>query len=250
MAFSASLHADQPASVDLFQKGLLAYRNQDFSEARDSFLKLLQEGQQSPNILHNLALSNFQLGDKALAMALWRKALAMDPSFHPAIAGRDYLEASTNMRPWERDQLSLYMRRLLDSVSLHEFLWWLAGVLAFCGFLWIRYFAKRREALEDELPLPSFPFHATIVSFFFLLGATLCWFKVQHLRYDRATVIVARAEARSLPNDDSVALFEIAGGQEVIVRRQERDWLQVQNSDRATGWLKESEVLTALGKFK
>ena len=77
---------------DLLQKGLAAYQNKQFPEARDAFQKLLDQGDMTPGILSDLALTVYQLDQKPLALALWRKALSMQPNFRPAVKGRDFLE--------------------------------------------------------------------------------------------------------------------------------------------------------------
>jgi uncharacterized protein YgiM (DUF1202 family) len=58
----------------------------------------------------------------------------------------------------------------------------------------------------------------------------------------RATVIAKKASARSLPTEEGVALFELNGGSEVLIRRRDKDWSQVQNSEGSSGWVANSEL--------
>src|SRR5438046_1701602 len=77
--------ADTPSKEDFFEKGLASYQSKQYAEARDAFQKQLDQGKVSPGLLNNLALSVYQLDQKPFALALWRKALSIQPGFKPAV---------------------------------------------------------------------------------------------------------------------------------------------------------------------
>ncbi len=246
-----SVQADESSSSeDLFQKGLAAYQNKQFEEARDNFHNLVVAGRSSSALFHNLALAYFQLDQKAYAMAFWRKALAIDSGFRPALAGRTLLEAKFNMRPWEKDSFALWSRRMLENVSFYELLWVIALLLGATGFIWIRYLAARKIAIEDEQPKPAFPMMAAVLGTILVGTLLLVGLKFQVMSITRATVVLPKVSARSLPADEGVSLFEMSGGSEVMVRMKNADWLQVQNSDGASGWVKGSEVIVTEGRIR
>lgn len=237
--------AEDSGHQDLFQKGLADYQSRKYEEARTDFEKLLDQGTISARLLHNLALTYFQMNQKPRALALWRKALVIDPSFRAARAGRDMMESRFNMRPFERDSFNLWLRRTLEFISFYEVLWLMAFVLSGSGWLWIRYSSERRQALDEDQPLPAFPVSAVLVTviFFFCVGLTVL--KSNALLTPRGTVVSEKASVRSLPSDDGVPLFEIGGGMEVLIRRQENGWKQIQNADGNTGWIKDSDILVS-----
>lgn len=245
---SFAVFAEETSDENLFQKGLAAYQNKQFAEARDLFQKLLEQDVVSAPLLHNLALAQFQLQQAPLALALWRKALNLDPGFQPARAGRDFAEGKLQVRGFERDRFREGLRRTLEFISFYESLWVIALFLAVTGWLWIRFWAERRHALDEERPLPPFPTAAVFMSVLLLACCGLSVLKLQQALRVRATVVAAKAGARSLPTDDGVSLFELNGGAEVLVRRREGDWLQVQNSEGSSGWLRNDEVLVTSGR--
>jgi tetratricopeptide (TPR) repeat protein len=236
------VNASPSSYDDLFQKGLAAYQNKQFQEARDNFQRILGEGHSSAPLLHNLALSYFQLDQKPYAMAFWRKALAQDPGYRPALKGREFLEAKFNMRPFEKDSFSLWLRRILERASVYEILWALAIILGSGGWLWIRYFAERRTALEEELALPAVPLAGILIAILFVATSGILVEKIQALNEPRATVVLPKVSARSLPSDEGVGVFDLSGGSEVAIRRQNENWFQVQNSEGASGWVKKEEI--------
>jgi uncharacterized protein YgiM (DUF1202 family) len=111
------------------------------------------------------------------------------------------------------------------------------------GWLWIRYYAERRHALDEDRPLPGFPVAAAVISIVFLFCAGLTAMKSGLLSSAHATIVADKASVRSLPSDDGVSLFEINGGTEVLVKRHQGGWKQIQNPEGSTGWVKDSDIL-------
>lgn len=238
--------AMEPASNDgLFEKGLDAYQKKQFAEARDAFQRLLETSSSKPrvSVLHNLALSEFQLGQKPRALAMWRKALSDHPDFKPAQQGRDFLESQSSMRPFERDSVALWQRRALEQLSIYQILCLEALLIAVVGTLGIRYFSERRIALDGQLPLPPFPTLAASLTLVLILSTGVIGLKLKDGMTTRATVVVNKANVRSLPTDESVSLFELSGGTELLVRRINDGWVQIQNSEGASGWVKSTDAL-------
>lgn len=234
--------ADSAPKDDLFQKGLAAYQSKQYAEARDDFQKLLDQGGLSPGLLNNLALSVYQLDQKPLALALWRKALSIQPGFHAAAAGRDFLESKMQMRPLERDSFSLWAHRNLEALSIYELLWVTALILTIAGWLALRYLGERRAALEEELPMPPFPTMAITFIGFLLFSLTMVAMKAKDTFSARATVTATKVSVRSLPADEGVSLFDVTGGSEVLVRQKQNGWAQVQSAEGSSGWVKDSEI--------
>lgn len=229
------------------QKGLSAYQSQQFAQAREHFQALLGETGNNPGLLHNLALSLYQLDQKPMALALWRKALSIDPTFRPARTGRDLLEAKMQMRPFERDAFSLNLHRTLKILTLPQWMWINALLFLMLGIFCLRYWASRRTALEEARPLPPFPVLPLLLFLGFFLSGAAVALKFSDELYSRATVTVKQASARSLPTEEAVGLFELSGGTEVLIKRQQQGWVQVQNSEGVSGWVKNSEIFVTSG---
>jgi tetratricopeptide (TPR) repeat protein len=242
IALAAGLIFPVFADENLFEKGLAAYQNKQYAEARDDFQKLVEKNTVSAALLHNLALAYFQLDQAPMSLALWRKALTIEPGFRPARAGRDFAEMKLQARGFERDRISESIQRNLEFISFFESLWLIALVTGAAGWLWIRYVADRRHALDEESPLPPFPATAVALSVVLAACIGLSLMKLSVSLKTRATVIAKKASARSLPTEEGVALFELNGGSEVLIRRRDKDWSQVQNSEGSSGWVANSEL--------
>lgn len=227
---------------EAFQKGLAAYQKHQYEEARTAFESAAREDA-SARVLHNLALTYFQLGQKAHALALWRKALARDSGYQAARAGRDMLETRYNMRPYERDALAEGLARTFERVSLYEVLCLVAVLLALTGWLTLRYLGARQVALDEERPRPAFPVTAWVSGFLLVLALGTAVTKTFYASEERATVILDKTSVRSLPSDEGVALYDLPGGTEVLVRQARDSWLQVVDYAGQTGWVKDADML-------
>lgn len=238
-AFTGSAWA---AGEEAFQQGLAAYQKRQFEEARTAFEKAAVDSP-TARVLHNLALTYFQLNQKPHALGLWRKALAIDPGYGAARAGRDMLETRYNMHGYERDAFAATLARTFERVSWYEVLWAVAVLLALTGWLTIRYFGERRAALDEDRPSPAFPTTATLAGVLLLVAIATAVTKEIYRAEERATVVTDKTSVRSLPSDEGVSLYDIPGGSEVLVRQTRDGWLQVQDAAGQTGWVKGAEML-------
>ncbi len=73
--------AQPPLGHAAFLEGLSAYRSQDFVAARDAFQQAYDAGHPDPNVLFNLGLSHFRLGDWSAARVCFERLRA-----HPRYA--------------------------------------------------------------------------------------------------------------------------------------------------------------------
>ncbi len=237
--------------VDLNRDGVAAFRKSDFKGAKTAFESALAQQPNSPSLLYNLGLVEFRLGNKGLAVGLWRKALTIAPSYGPALHAIGWIESQfprTNFGN-EGDLWEDVRDLLLVPASLTQFVI-LAFLLFFIsGWLALRYLGKRRRALLDESPLPPFPVSATVISTLFILSTTLVGLKIYDLSVARGTVVVARVPVLTSPDPESASLFDLFEGFEIVVRQSYGDWLQVTQPGGLSGWIPKESVYLSSDKI-
>lgn len=225
-----------------FHAGLSAYSSENFANARDHFRATISQLGESPELLHNWALSEYRMGHKALALGLWRRALVLRPGYSLAAEGRGFVERelaqNLSFGPYD----SLW--KSIDSISFYEITWLAILCGGFAAWLWILFWAKKRQAIENEEPSPQFPTIAALLTVIFGALTVLGGLRLQLQLQKRATVISEIATARSLPSEDGAELLRLPAGQEVIVERRHGDWLQVQLPSGGAGWVKTSELFS------
>ena len=91
-----------PTFEAAFKDGVASYEAKQYQEARLAFGRALELNSESLNTLVNLGMTEFQLGEKGLAVALLRKAVTLDPNFSTSRAALDVLRA------WGCDEVQGY----------------------------------------------------------------------------------------------------------------------------------------------
>jgi tetratricopeptide (TPR) repeat protein len=235
-----------------FQNGLAAFQKSDFKTARVWFRETLAKDPSQIVAWYDLGLTESRLGNAGLAMAFWRKALVLSPSFsqakHALTYTRNKLEHADiphDVEMWE----TLHADVLVYG-SLVQFSFFTAIVFFMAAWFALKFIGARRRAILDEKPLPPFPAVASILSLAFvtLFALTIC--KIVDDADLRATVIVKKIEAKALPDTTSTALFDLFEGLEVIVRQTRKEWVQVTYPGGATGWIPRAALFTNADRFR
>ena len=242
----ASNSAPSDAPEVSFAKGLDAFQKNDFENARKAFRESVIKDPERAVVWYNLGLAEQRLGRNGVAMAFWRKALHLRHGFQPAeraiVWTRPKLEKADiphDVEMWENLRNSTLVKATTYQFEL------LAAILFFItAWFALAYVGRRRRAILDEKPLPSFPLTALIsgVLFATLLALTIC--KIIDDQDLRATVIAKKVEAKALPDASSTTLFELYEGLEVIVRQSRPGWVQVTFPGGATGWIARGALFT------
>ncbi|WP_413559320.1 tetratricopeptide repeat protein [Bdellovibrio sp. HCB209] len=229
----------------LFKQGTQHYAAKEYDKSRDAFAKALEKDPHNATTLTNLALAQFQLGQKPLSIGLFRKALTIDPELKPAQAGLKFALTQMEIKeiPHQIETYESVRAKLLAPVSLTVYLIITALLLFAAGWILIGFMGQRRRALAEEKASPGFPVIGTILGVGFLFSATLLGLKFFDQSIIRATIVEDKVSLQSAPGDNQVALLDLYGGMEVIVQNDNNEWAQVTYPGSITGWVKKSAIL-------
>lgn len=233
-------------NAGLFKKALVAYQKGDFAEAKNGFEALLKNDGEHPTLIYNLGLVEMRLGHKGRAIALWRKALAIDSGYRPAEQAVNYASKQLERREiahevefWE----SLH-DGILAAVPILNFVFVSLLILVVGGWLWLRYLGAKRHAAIEELTPPNAPIVASVLTVLWAISLALVIAKIIDSQDVRATIIEQKTAARSSPDINGTPLFDLYEGLEVLVRQRQGDWTQVTYPGGATGWVPLSSLMT------
>lgn len=242
---SVGLTQTAESSVDLFQQGTQSYTAKDYKKSQELYQKALSLDPSNATVLTNLALTEFQLGNKPLAIGLLRKALASDPDLQTAQAGLKYISEQTQIRqiPHKIQTYESIRNAVLQPVPLSAFLTLSALLFLAAGWTLINFFGRRRRALLEEQALPGFPVIASVLALGFVIFTGLLALKIYDGTVTRATIIEEKVSVQTAPGDNQVAILELFGGMEVITHDVKEDWVQVTYPGSLTGWIKKSSLL-------
>lgn len=233
-----------------FEAGVGAYQAKKFDEARLAFSAAVEQDPNSLEALTNLALVQFQLGQKGLAVGLLRKSLSLDPDFSISKSALKFILPQMDVKeiPHEIQLWESFRSHFLVPFPLNSFLAMTALSLLAAGWLFLNYAGKRKTALLGNKSLPAFPLLPLFFSLIFVSSLSLSIGKLIDAEMPRGTVIKEKVTVYSAPNERSVALFELYSGLEVVLGAIDDQWVQATYPGALTGWILKNNVLQTSGR--
>lgn len=233
-----------------FAQGAKHYLAKEYTESAESFKRAAAKTP-STDVFLNLGLAEFQLGHFGWALVYWRRALDLSPWNSSAKEAIEHLQSQNKIRRGLEDG-SLIQRvhssglryiplNLILLVSLYLMVFGFWKLFVFLG-------ERRRASVSDTLP-PVFPMKVGVVLTFFILCSALAGLRHYDAKTLRATIVVASTQLRTGPTEESANVTEVFEGQEVVVQRLDKDWLQVTYAGRTTGWIDRKSAELSSGDF-
>lgn len=244
--------AQAPESFEnSFKQGIQFYQSKDFEKARDAFAKASELEPHNAYALTNLALAQFQLGKKGLAIGLFRRSLELDPEMPVAKAGLKFAlsQLETKDIPHQIENYETLREQFLQPVTLPAYLLLTALFLFAAGWTFFNFWGKRRLALQEERTLPGFPVISLLLFLCLILSGSLLILKLYDRSLTRGTIVEDKVAVQAAPGENQVALFDLYGGFEVVVRHVDQEWIQVTYPGASTGWIKKSALMITSGSL-
>jgi tetratricopeptide (TPR) repeat protein len=226
--FAAEVAADFSAANRLYAEG-------KFSDAANTYEKILQTGAQSPALLFNDANAEFKAGNLGRAIAAYQRAALLSPRDAEIRANLQFVRNQVQGSTVRENRWQYW----LGTLSLNE--WTALAAAAFWLTFLLLATKQLRPALAAKLKNATLIF-ATLAIF---SGAALCLRAANHFSQATAVVISAGATARSGPFDEAQSAFTAHDGAEFSVLDRHENWIQVADGSGKIGWLpvKQMEIL-------
>jgi tetratricopeptide (TPR) repeat protein len=208
------------------------YAEGKFSDAANTYEKILASGAASPNLLFNYGNAEFKSGNLGKAIAAFRRAELLMPRDSEIRANLAFVRNQVQGATVRES----FWQNWFGNLSLNE--WTIFAIFAF----WLTFLllaAKQiRPALASKLKGATWIFAALTIFSGTVLGVQAA----NHFTKQTAVVISAQATARSGPFDDAQSAFTARDGAELSVLDQHGDWVQVADGSGKTGWLPAKQV--------
>lgn len=219
--------------MEKFSTALQKFKTKDYVGSRALMTELLAQNPSDPTLLYNMGLVEASDNHPERAFAYWRKALFLSPGHGPS------LEGIASLKPGVADYsipLWLYWRVPIAVLCLLAFVFWCV-----CGALILRNIRRKKNAVAVSWTAP------TSFALLFVLFGALALHDYSLLFQTPTGALLSNTPALASPANDAPSLFEFKEGDDVTVLRTQQDWLQVQKSETAVGWVKNSALLLHSG---
>ncbi len=240
------------SAVEHHQAGLKLYQEQKFVDAMAEFQAADHLTPDNVFTLYNWGLAAYKVDQKGLALGLWRRALDVDPGFSPAQSALQFARTQLPEQIFSPpgDFLESLKVNVVRGLSLDGLLLVNLLLLAFAGWLFLRYRGRLKRAYEDELPKPPFPWICAAFAALFLASVALLAMKGVTESEIRATAIENNLPLRTGPSEDMNSIFSILEGTEVLVAKVDNDWTLITYPGGMTGWVPTKSLYQDTGPRK
>ncbi|MNS90086.1 Tetratricopeptide repeat protein [compost metagenome] len=240
-----AVFAQEESPQDLFLKGTQFYIAKDYAQAQESFQKSLEKDPRNSTTMTNLAMAQFQLGHKSIAVGLLRKALAAEPDLLTAQQAYKFILSQMEIKevPHQLESYETLRRYFLQPIPLTAYLAITALLFFAAGWALLAFVDRRKKAMIAESALPPFPVLATLYSVIFVLFTGLLVLKIHDSRQIRGTVIDERIALQTAPGENQASVLDLYGGMEVLLLSEDGEWAQVSYPGSLSGWIKKSSLI-------
>ena len=238
--FISSVAFSQTNNNIKFKQGVQDYNNGDYLSAISLFTEIINNGEHSKQLYFNLGNTYYKLNDIPNSIYYYEKALKLDPSDIDTLNNLAYTQ---NMLIDKIDKLpSNQLSNILITISnLFSINQWLSiGITSFYIFLilFILYYFKRdSNSKKTYFTFSSIVFCISIV--FILTGITK--FENQQSNVE-AIIFDKKIDFRTEPNYRSEVQFNLHEGTKVKLKEELGDWVLVELSNGASGWLELNSI--------
>lgn len=219
--------------TEKFSVALQKFKTKDYNASRTLWSELLAQNPNDPSLLYNLGLVEANDNHPERAYAYWRKALYLSPGHAPSLEGISSLQPSVADYPL---LLWIYWRVPIAILCIIAFALW-----CLCGVLIVRNIRRSKKGQEISWTKTA------VVGVIFMVFAALAAHDYWTLFESPAGTLLANTPALASPTSEAPSVFEFREGDDVTVLRKQNEWLQVQRSETAVGWIKNSALLLHSG---
>lgn len=231
--------------LNSFLQGLQLYKNEQYQESFEAFLKAYNEDKKNPKILFNLGLSAMNTEQLGYTIGAWRKAVFISPLFFEAHRA---LNAFNEKNPKALKMSSWLDRKFLSYIPA-EVIFVLHGIaLVYFGFLLLSIRKLRRQALKENIDFSFQPFltKTLVGGSFFVIFTAMTLFKAYSINDTKASLL-ANQPLYVTPSTEATYVNEAEQGDVVRVEAVNGSWSQIKTSKGALGWVPTQNIFIFSG---
>jgi len=210
------------------------YEKEKYSEAASAYENLIRQGNRSASIHLNLGNACFKSGHPGLAIANYRLAACLAPRDSDIRQNLDFARNSlggkspTSQSLWKQLPQILTLNELTILATLSLWIW-----------IGTRIFALLRATRGKSIRLIRMFAGASAA----VLGVWLSCGVLARITRPSAVAVAPEVVVRYGPLEESPGHYTVSEGAELFILERKRDWLQVRDNMRRTGWVQEDRLI-------
>lgn len=208
-------------------------KEQSYSEAIKLYSSLEESGKGSPDMYHNMAIANLNLGKQADAIVYLQKGLKFSPADKSLMTlYQNILNNNAEIEPAKTDILIRHILKSISSIFLPKTWMWLSifPLIGMGILLYVRY--------PDRLTQKHTKLYLVSLAFVFLLFSSFGISRNLQIYHNKTIVITTSDTILKVgPDHESPNLSPLAPGSIVYYRDNIQGWWLVRTSYGDDGWI-------------
>lgn len=223
-----------------FDQGKEQYKNGKYQEAIDSWMRIVENGEHSPELYFNIGNAHYRLNHIGPSIYYYEKALQLSPNDQDI---KNNLAFAENARIDSIEPLpsTIFSKWYENIAGIFTFNGWavLAVVfsLLFVALFLLYYFSftERRKRLL---------FASSMFAGVFLLGSLILAFMTysDYSKNQPAIIFASEIEVKTEPSMGSNSAFVLHEGTKVQIVAQDGNWFRISLPDGKDGWIPASDL--------
>ena len=219
-----------------YEKGLDAYRNNQYDLAIQEFETILNNNWDSPELYYNFGNAFYRIGNTSGAVWAYESCLKLTPT---------HSDAEYNLR-----LANLNVKDRVDLPDPPIYLKWYMGIKErYAPSMWINitlFILLILSLLTTVSRILSSVWLNYIQSMFITLFFCSLFFTLHSIwtenSVNQGVIYYPVVEIRSEPNKFSAQLFEVHEGLKVLVNQTSENWVEIELLDGKAGWIENHQI--------
>jgi len=219
-----------------YEKGLDAYRNNQYELSIQEFETILDNNWDSPELYYNLGNAFYRNGNIAGSVWAYESCLSISPTH----ADAEYNLKLANLKVKDRVALPdppIYLKWYMEIKEHYAPSAWINITLFILLLLSLLMTVSRISSIVSLNYIPGMLITIFFCSLFFTLHSIWTVNLVT-----QGVIFYPAVEARSEPNTFSARLFEVHEGLKVSVNQISENWVEIELLDGKTGWVENHQI--------
>ena len=240
LPFSLRAKGETFLAMEEFRSANEYYRKEQYKQAAQKYLKIIQQGYQDPSLFYNLGNAYFKAGELGRAILFYQRAKQLLPRDIDIKKNLAYAESLT-IDKIDVDKpgfISTLWEKITSFLTINELTILITGIYFLLILSSLLAIVKKRGPFR-KIMIQLIILFSTL---FILTGAILLQGIYQIKIAPYGVVISKVVEVKSGPEENLATLFSLHEGTTFLIQQKRGDWLQIILKTGWSGWLPTGDI--------
>ena len=237
----SSVSYAQEKVKEIFDKANSLYMSENYTEAAQVYLSIIEKGYQSAALYYNLGNTYYKLGNTGKAVLYYEKAKKINPRDDDVNTNLKMTSLSIADKITPLPEL-FYMKYFnLFASMLGPFGWMKIFLILFCVLCLTISTLILIKNERAKYFLKKIVFILTAVTIIILCVTIYTSYEIS--KHNSAVIMSEKVDVYASPAEDSTELFAIHEGTKVSIKRVQGKWIEISLADGKVGWIIKEHIV-------